>query len=247
MSLKVLISQLWIAGMVLQALLAIVLLVKKAWRNFPIFTLYTIFGLVVGVSLYTLRLSRLSYLKVYWGVEMLGLLLGFGIFYEIFRTLLNSYPALRALARSIFLWSALGLMLLGCIVFYSQSSTDHNPLMSTMLVVEEATRTIEVGLLIFLFLFASAFGLHWRQYLFGVALGFGIFISVELVAVSMRLHFGSTALVAVNFTRIIAFNLSLLTWLGYLLIPEPTARNIDLPKLAQLEQWNQALMELIHQ
>jgi len=247
MSLKVLLPQLWIAGMVLQALLAIVLLAKKTWKNFPVFTIYSIFGLMMGLSLYSLRFSKLAYNQVYWFTEVLGLLLGFGIFYEIFRTLLNSYPALRTLARSIFQWSALGLMLLGCIVFYSQSSGDLNPLMSTMLVVEEATRTIEVGLLVFLFLFASAFGLHWRQYLFGVALGFGIFISVELVAVSMRLHFGHTAEVAVNFARIIAFNLSLLTWLGYLLIPESTARNTDLPKLAQLEQWNHALTELIHQ
>ena len=46
--------------------------------------------------------------------------------------------------------------------------------------------------------------------------------------------------------KIVAFDCSLLIWLGYLLAPperQPTP--LDVPK-AQLEQWNQAVMELIN-
>src|SRR5436305_3464898 len=246
MSTRAFISQLWVAGMLLQAVLAGVLVAKKAWKKFPVFTAYSAFSLATGLGLYSLRTMKPLYMKVFWFAEIVGLLLGFAVIYEIFSVLLKSYPALRTLARSAFQWAALALVLLGCIVLYSQPSADRNPIMSSMLVVEEATRTIEVGLLLFLFLFASAFGLHWRQYVFGVALGFGVFISVELIAITMRLYLGFTP-GAFSLARMLAFDVSLLMWLGYLLAPESKTQRMDVPKLSQLEQWNQALMELIHQ
>jgi len=247
MSLKLLIAQLWIVGMVLQALLAMVLLARKTWKTFPIFTAYSIYSCLVSVGMYALRPSGPVYLNLYSVEEIVGILLGFGVIYEIFRTLLNSYPALRNLARLVFQCMVVALVALGCIVLYVQSSTEHNPFLAAMLTVQEATRTIEVGLLLFLFLFASAFGLHWRQYVFGVALGIGLFISVDLILVTMRLHVGYVAQEVFSITRALAFNLSLVMWLGYLLAPESKTQRMDVPKLSQLEQWNQALMELIHQ
>src|SRR5205807_8551039 len=156
-----------------------------------------------------------------------------------------TYPALRALAKLVAQWIIVTLVVVGCIVIYAQSAAP-NPIRVAMLIVEEATRTIEVGALLFLFLFASAFGLHWRQHVFGVALGFGFFISVELIAITMRLYLGFTP-GAFSLARMLAFDVSLLMWLGYLLAPEAKTQRTEVPKLSQLEQWNQALMELIHQ
>jgi hypothetical protein len=46
--------------------------------------------------------------------------------------------------------------------------------------------------------------------------------------------------------RIAAFDCSLLIWLGYLLAPpERATSTLNVPK-AQLEQWNQAVTELIN-
>jgi hypothetical protein len=50
-----------------------------------------------------------------------------------------------------------------------------------------------------------------------------------------------------NVVRILSFNTSLLIWIGYLLVPERTVGKVDLPQRSQLEQWNQAVMELIRQ
>ena len=47
------------------------------------------------------------------------------------------------------------------------------------------------------------------------------------------------------FIRLLAFNASLLIWLGYLLVPERATSSAEIPKQDQLEQWNQAVMELI--
>ena len=103
-----------------------------------------------------------------------------------------------------------------------------------------------MGLLLAVFVFSAAFGLHWRQQVFGISVGLGLFTAVELAAIAMRVQFGVTITPAFNVIRMTAFNLSLLIWIGYMLVPERVTRT-ELPQSAQLEQWNQAIMELIHQ
>jgi hypothetical protein len=98
----------------------------------------------------------------------------------------------------------------------------------------------------FLFLFSSAFGLHWRQHVFGISLGLGIFVAVELLAMTMRVQLGVATAPAFDLLRMVSFNVSLLVWLGYLALPERATGRADVPQPAQLEQWNQAVVELIH-
>ena len=139
------------------------------------------------------------------------------------------------------------LVLLGCMLAASQPSGEHHPLTKTFLILDEAARILEVGLLFFLFLFASVFGLHWRQYVFGMALGLGFFTAVELVRLSLRVHFGITHIPMLDLVRIISFNAGLMIWIGYMLAPELASDAAEVPKRSQLEQWNRAIMELIYQ
>lgn len=240
----------WTAALVLQAALVAVLVSKKMWRRFPIFVAYSVasFGFDLALySIYQSPLSRSTYMDVYWVNEGAGLVLGLAVVYEIFNQLLGPYLALRKLAGQIFQVAIAFLVVLGCIVVYAQPLGEHNHVQAAFMVVEQATRILEVGLLLFLFLFASAFGLHWRQYMFGIALGLGVFAAVELVAITMRVEFGVTANPIFNIVRTVSFNSSLLIWIGYILAPELAAAPSEMPKRAQLEQWNRAIMELIYQ
>jgi hypothetical protein len=87
--------------------------------------------------------------------------------------------------------------------------------------------------------------LHWRQNVFGIALGLGMFAAVELVTVTLIGHVSSATALTLALARGISFSASLLIWLGYLLLPERATSSAEIPKRAQLEQWNQAVMELI--
>lgn len=248
MLLKVLTSS-WFAALLLQAILAGVLLSKKMWRKFPVFVCYSVASfLLTGLLylLYVLSFSRITYSRVYWLSEALGLFLGLGVVWEIFRHLLDPYPALRRLAAQIFRGAVVFLILLGCVVIYAQPFGDPNRVRTALFVTEEAVRILEVGLLLFLFLFASVFGLHWRQYVFGIALGLGIFVTVELVAVTMRVQFGPAAVSIFRIVRTVSFNSSLFIWIAYILAPELAVNPAEVPKRAQLEQWNKAVTELIY-
>ncbi len=247
MSPKALVSICWVVSLVLNCGLVAVLIGKGSLRKFPFFGVYAVFTLLASGVLYVVRGFSNVYLYTYWICECVGVILGFAVVYEVFGKLLSPYPALRRLAVSIFQWSTMVLILLGCVVLYAQSASEPNKFAAAVMVVEEATRIIEVGLLMFLFLFSTAFGLHWRQCVFGMALGLGIFVTVELVGITMRNYWGPALNSSFSVVRAVAFSISLMVWSGYLLVPEKETSLSEAPHHGQLEQWNQALTEFIYQ
>ncbi|HXB21394.1 MAG TPA: hypothetical protein VNV88_08435 [Candidatus Solibacter sp.] len=247
MSHNALISAFWILSLVLNCGLVAVLMGKGSLRKFPFFGTYAIFTLFASGLLYLVQGFRVTYFYTYWICEGVSVILGFAVVYEVFGRLLTPYPALRRLALSIFQWSILVLVLMGCVVVYAQSGAQQNKFVAAVMVVEEATRIIEVGLLMFLFLFSTAFGLHWRQSVFGMALGLGIFATVELVGIAMRNYWGAAIHSSFAVVRAVAFNISLMVWAGYLLAREKETSPVEAAHRGQLEQWNQVLTEFIYQ
>jgi hypothetical protein len=244
---KFLLQLLSVAGIACQAMLAVVLLHKRAWKSFPLFTSYFGVSFAATVFIYLFRHNTALYFYSYWLVEAAGIVLGFAVVYEIFSIVFSGHAGLRRLAAVTFRWVLAFLLLVGIVVLVKQAPLGFRGITSAILIVEQATRIIEVGLLMCLFLLCTAFGLHWRQQVFGIALGLGLFVAVELITVTVRGQVGKSAYDALNVLRILGFNVSLLIWIGYLLAPERASSKAELPQRSQLEQWNQAVMELINQ
>src|SRR2546421_5545603 len=202
----------WMASLLLQAVLMVVVLVKRIGKRFPIFVTYCISNILLGFSSYAVHAiasKSVFYFCLYWTKEGIGLLLGLAVLYEIFKHLFAPYAALRKLASLFFRGTVALLLFLTVIIVYFQPLALH-PLVKQLGGLEQAGRLLEVGLLLFLFLFAGAFGLHWRQYAFGIALGLGVFVAVELVGLTMWLQFGNPAHSVLSAVRTISFNSSLL-------------------------------------
>lgn len=228
----------------MQVLLALVVLAKRTWQRYPFFSAYVSFNLFETTVLYSLFRTPKVYGYAFLVFEAIGIVLGLTIVREIFTNVFSPHPALRKLAVIIFRVVVIALVVLGCGVAYEQSG-DARGISHAILLAEQATRIVEVGLIMFLFLSSSAFGLHWKQNVFGIALGLGMFAAVELINVTLIGHVSTATAQAFNLVRGISFSASLLMWAGYLLAPEQVASNAEVPKRAQLEQWNQAVMELI--
>ncbi len=237
----------WIAGAVLQLLLAATLMYRRAWRNFPFFVTYSVINLLHAAACLIFRGNPVLYFYVYWVGEGFSTILGFLVVYEVFKSIFLGHPALRKLATTIFSVSLLILGVFAIMILAHEGQTFAHNVSRSVIVVEEATRTIEAGLLIVLFSCAGAFGLHWRQSVFGIALGLGIFVSVELIAVTLRSHISAAVNNEFAILRAAAYTTSLFVWGTYMLLPERAADESELPQRGQLEQWNQAMMELIHQ
>lgn len=245
MALRSLIHGLWVTGIAFQSLLAVVLVVRKAWIKFPIFAAYAFFNLLEAAITYAVSHNGMAYFYTYWTCEAISTILGLAVVYEVFRALFSPHPALHKLASTVFQGAIILLVVLGLIVIYQQSPTERTNIGAAVMIAAEAARIVEVGLFMFLFLFSSAFGLRWREHVFGIALGLGIFAAMDLVNATLRSEFGSGVADVLNLVTTLTFNLSLLLWTVYLITPESVPSSAELPKRAQLEQWNQAVMELI--
>ncbi len=237
----------WLVGLLLQVLLAVVLVVKKMWAKFPIFSAYALYTLTETVVLFTVYRKPSLYFYAYVVGESVSVILGLALVYEVFTRLFCLHPGLRRLAWLSFRSVVALLVIFAGAVIYSQAPVGKNGVGAALLLVEEAARILEVGLITFLFLFSSVFGLHWRQSVFGITLGLGIPAVGELVAVTIAPHVGPAARQSLNLAQLVAFDFGVLLWLSYALLPERAASVAELPKRAQLEQWNQAIMELINQ
>ena len=235
----------WIGGIALQALLAVVLITRRTWVRFPIFATYAFFNLLEAAITYAVSGNGMVYFYTYWICEAISTVLGLAVVYEMFKSLFSPHPALRKLASGVFRGAMILLLVLGLIVVYKQSPTEGTSIGAAVMTAAEAARIVEVGLFMFLFLFSSAFGLRWREHVFGVALGLGTFAAIDLLNVTLRSQFGSGIADVLNLVRMGTFNLSLVLWAFYLLTPESVPKQAEVPHRAQLEQWNQAVMELI--
>jgi hypothetical protein len=245
MPLGSLIHDLWIASIALQLILAATLLAKRAWRKYPMFSAYVFFALFETAATFPRHRMGAAYFYTFWICEAIGIVLGLAVVREIFTNIFAPHAALRRLATLIFRVAVVALIVLACGAIYEQSLSAKS-IARVVMVATDGTRIIELGLIMFLFLSSSAFGLHWRQNEFGIALGLGTCAAVELVNVTLITHLSSESGQVLSLVRSLSFNCSLLIWLGYLLAPpERPTNTVDVPK-AQLEQWNQAVMELIN-
>lgn len=237
---------LWLATLALQTCLVAVLALRKMWKKFPFFFAYSAACLAGNVVEYSASKSLDAYIVAYIIAESVSIALALAVIYEVFRQLFSGHASLRKMAWLAFRIVCVLLVLLGAVVLYTHGPLGAKGIVAAVIVVEEASRIVEVGLIMFLFLFSSAFGLRWRQQIFGVVLGFGVFGAIRLAGITVVPHSFVVAGI-LNLIVMASYGATLLIWIGYTLAPERVTDTIELPKTAQLERWNQAIMELIHQ
>src|SRR5438309_8667856 len=159
-----LIYDVWIAASALQLLLVAVLVFQRTWTKFSVFTAYAAFNLFEAGITFAVSKNGMLYFYTYWACQAVATILGLGVVYEVFNALFSTHAALKKIARLIFSRGVVLLVLLGMLVMASELSLINHLYGGVVLfsrvvmVVAEATRFVEMGLLVFLFLLSSAFG-----------------------------------------------------------------------------------------
>lgn len=240
---------LWIAHPVLELSLAAIMIGRKMHRTFPVFFAYIAsqvlsFAITFPIYLYQNSATGATrYFYAYWITSAIGLAIGFKVIHEIFLDVFRPYHTLKDLGTVLFKWSALVMLLVAMVVAASSSPGKNEPITVAVITVERCVRVIQCGLILFLLVFSKYLGVSWRQHSFGIALGFGGFASVELVALALysggQIH--SPTLSLLNTT---AYGFAILTWLGYAAFKTPS-RDASASLLAS-QRWDQSLGDLQH-
>lgn len=240
---------LWIAPHALQLAIVVIMIRRRLVSEFPVFLTYTLFQIVMGGTLFALdhisTVSARQYINAQWVDTTGSIVLRFALIYEIFSRIFDPYPALVELGRLLLRWGVVVLLLVAVAVA-ARAPDDATPLLSGIHVLNSAVSLMQSGLLVFLFLFSSYFGLSWRSYIYGIAAGLGIFSSVSLATAALRVASGTAAAsYSLDFVTMATYHCCVLIWLVYLLAPETARRAVQHLPDNNLEQWNTEMQRLL--
>jgi hypothetical protein len=246
---------LWFAPHILQGILFFDMVRRRLHRSFPMFFLYTAFEILQFGLLFAISRSNVHFGEGYLRVYSVGLALStairFGVIHELFSHFFLRYPALTGTGRLLFRGATIILLLVAVGLAVSAPGSSENFLLNATYALDRTVSVLQCGLLISLFLFSRYFVLSWRSHAFGIALGLGIFASVELGTSAIWLRLGAFGNPAVNLLTMAVYYCCVLIWMLYLMEPEQERRYPRHPsrKLPEydLEIWNRELQRLIHQ
>jgi len=106
---------------------------------------------------------------------------------------------------------------------------------SAVLAFDRSVRVMQCGLFFLLMILCRFLRNCWRQQVFGIALGFGIFASIELMLVSIVMHFGDAPVAILSLVKSAAYNGVTLLWIMYLRRQSESILEIDVaPQLSAL-------------
>lgn len=239
-----LVYALWITPALLQLAMLFIMTRRGVRSQFPAFFAYTALQVFNAALLFFLyRWSEMSYFYGYWILNALSVGLAFQVLYELFAIAFKPYPALRTLGLALFRWATLILLLGAAVSAMATHSGDQPRIITGIFTMERSVRLMQCGLVFLLFLFSAALGLTRKHRVVGFALGFGFFACVELVVATLWSHFGRSAGDLLSFAKSVAYNISVLIWMAYLVSAEPErARGLN---SETSKTWNYGLMALL--
>jgi hypothetical protein len=232
---------------------------RKLHKKFPVFFLFLLAQIAIFVVIFPLWLGGnlapnsptggsnnwfagyyTLYFGLFWLGEAINAVLSFKVIHEVFLDIFRPYRTLKDLGTLLFWWAGIVMLLVSVVVAFA-NSYEQSPLVQTITTLHRSVRIVQVGLILFLILFAGFLGVSRKQISFGISLGFGLFASVELML--MALKSGGLVKEAIFDTvNMVAYNLAVLVWLGYSLSRE-TQPEVAVNHL-QTRRWEQELADL---
>lgn len=237
---------LWIAPIVIQSTIVIVMLHRKLVEVFPVFFTYSVLVPAREILLLFVRNHRDLYSRIYWFSEAIVVALSLGVIYEVIWHLIRPYSFLRRFAFIFFRIVAAVALGSALIMFLNSSrSIQPDPLLEIIIMAERSVRFLQVCWLIVLVLLMSRLGLTWQHYAVGIATGFGVFSASDLTLLEIRAHLHLITYETFALLNSTAYNVAVTIWALYFVASRP--RNVIVESLPDTEiaRWNEVLIEYL--
>jgi hypothetical protein len=239
---------LWLGAAVMQTVIAFVMLRRKLNSEYPFFFSYTIFQVINAFALYAVyqwSSSPLTYYYMYWTSSSIGILISFGVIQEVFFNAFKPYEALRDLSSMLFRWSAAVLVLVSGVAVMVTASESVGEVTTWITGVGRSVRLMQCGMVIFLILFTKYLGISPRHFLFGVAAGYGLYASVNMVTIMILTRFSLFTELTLSVINSLSYNIAVGMWLVYVLAPQADRRKVEI--VPQSDKWNFALAGVLNE
>jgi hypothetical protein len=244
---------LWVAPNLFLLVLAVLLWRRGVVRQFPAFLAFAILGSVGQLVVYLADIlpsvSGSTFWYLDWADLILEGILKIALIGEIFALVFGAYASLAQLGKTLI--RVVGIVL----VFAAALAAAYAPkiaffgILSGAYLMEQTTYLIECGILVFIFLFAAYFHLSWPRLVLGIAFGLSVSACVHLATWALIDNGGlpNSMRIIFIFVNMAAYQLCVLIWFYYLLVPHKVATKsaVPLPE-NNLDVWNRELERLVH-
>lgn len=220
-----------LVGTGLETFLCLLLLTRRAYREFPIFFGYTALSVIVTVALWGARKNTVFYSDIYWVSEALSVVLAFLAFNEALRSVFRNFLGMRWFR---WLFPGIGIVMISAAVL--RITLLPRPAFSlfttTIIGLEIAVGLLQFGIFSLFIILVRLFHLRWRQHGAGIIFGYGVSAAGSLVAFLLRSEFGTKFDPVVRIAPPIAYIIGVAVWLVTFLKAESAASG---------ERWTAAL------
>jgi len=208
----------WLAGPLLQITLLVFMVRRKSHKLFPRFFSYILFQTLKSACLFVVYryFPESYYFDAYWTGNAVSVIFAVTVMDEILHSLFKEYGGIQILGTTIFRWSCGLLFLLAILGALSSSEAASDRIVAAVFSFDRSMRLMQVGLFLVLMLLCRFLKNYSRQQVFGIALGFGVFASIELILVSIVMLYGNAQPAIVSLLKSTAYNAVTLVWIGYL-------------------------------
>ena len=240
---------LWITPNLLLALFLLLLVRRRLHSQVPSLLLYVTIQVAGFLFSVVFRLISPFPIHAYQWVCLIfanGLLAlaELWVVYELWDKLVFSRSSLARTGRLLLSCSLAALFLAAAGISATLSSVGLDRIANIYEVLDFSSSLVLTGLLVVLALFSRALRLSWRNWILGIALGFGIIASVQLSSAAWRSALGEKAFIPVDIAQGLAFHFCVVVWLVYLVLPERPKFSGSGPRAEDLERWSEQLQHI---
>jgi hypothetical protein len=238
---------LWIGSICLQAATAVAMLRMRAYAEFRWFFAYTAANVAQGILLWWMFAAignGFAYFFTYWATQLAISVLSLLAIRELFARVFDKLTGLQRLSSLLLQWASGVLVVLAAMSAAVATGTEGDRVITALVSFGHGIAVVQAGLVFLLFAFCSAFSIPIRYYVLGIAVGFGVFASVDLIAWAWRGHAGADMRRLLSLLHSGGYNAALLVWIFYLWRREPVVR-ANSAAAVQLERWNATLANFL--
>ena len=204
----------WWGGIASMILLLVRGRQARLLSRYPVFYFYILFVLSQScLRLYVYHWKYSLYRYIYWSTEFVGILVGCGVVFEIFRVGLRAYPGASSIARN----SLLLLFVVALVIAIANAANDPRWWAeATVTEIQRAMRIVQALSLLALVLLFLHYSIPFGRNLRGIVFGYGLFVAGSVIWLTFAYTGASRFRNFWSYLYPFWYDICLLVWIGHL-------------------------------
>jgi hypothetical protein len=223
----------WIGSVLAECVLIGIMFHRGMVRRFPWFFASVVYdvlrqGTIAAIVFF--HPQNHSHFYAYWISIPIEYTFAFAVIYEVFRKAFQPELSSSTTALRVFI-SANVVLLLVAAAFVFTGELPFSNFAWLMLILDRSAEFMRCGMLLFLWAFAAKLKITWRDHLWGIILGLGLYSAVGLITAAVDVATGRMCSYWLAPIPHFAYLLATIIWPIYLWKPEPAHEPLTLEQI----------------